>query len=112
MTTKYTFISDQSHGWLQVPLPELKALGIENRISNFSYQDLSHRDRTENTGLGVVYLEEDCDAMIFIQAKIKKMTGENMTPESLEMFNADHTRTRQDNMLGSFIRNCDRYNHA
>jgi hypothetical protein len=54
----YKFISDPGHSWLEVPLTELHALGIANKISSYSYQ----------TG-DLVYLEEDCDAAIFAQAK-------------------------------------------
>jgi hypothetical protein len=58
---KYDFISDPGHGWLKVERAELIALGIIYKISNCSYQDRSY-----------VYLEEDCDAPIFIKAKEEK----------------------------------------
>jgi hypothetical protein len=57
MKKKYLFVSDPGHGWLAVDRQELKDLGIEKDISSFSYVD-------ENTA----YLEEDCDAGIFIEA--------------------------------------------
>lgn len=53
---KYDFISDPGHGWLKVKRKEVEALGIH--VSRYSYQR------------GVwVYLEEDCDAPRFLQAK-------------------------------------------
>lgn len=57
--TKYTFHYDLSHAWIEVDRAELKRLGILNQISAYSYQS--------KTGL-TVYLEEDCDAYVFIKA--------------------------------------------
>jgi len=54
----YIFHTDAGHGWLAVKRAELKALNILDQISSFSYQ----RGET-------VYLEEDCDYSIFINAK-------------------------------------------
>jgi len=53
----YTFYSDPSHGWLEVPKIELKELDIFNKISEYSFinEDMA-------------YLEEDCDINIFINA--------------------------------------------
>lgn len=56
---EYGFQSDPGHGWLVVPRKELQALGIEDKISSFSYQG---GDKIW------AYLEEDQDAGIFIQA--------------------------------------------
>lgn len=58
--TEYRFFSDIGHGWLKVPYTELESLGIENTISEYSYRDS-----------GFAYLEEDCDAYRFIEAKKK-----------------------------------------
>ena len=55
---KYRFISDPGHGWLEVPRGELHALNIAEKVSTYSYQH------------GIwVYLEEDCDATLFWDAK-------------------------------------------
>ena len=59
----YKFISDPGHGWLEVTRAELEALGLLDKISHYSYQ----------RG-GFVYLEEDCDASLFVEAK--KARGE------------------------------------
>ena len=57
MLRKYLFISDPSHAWLVVDRSELKSFGVENDRSSCAYV---HRDKA--------YLEEDCDAGIFIDA--------------------------------------------
>lgn len=54
---KFDFYSDPSHGWLKVQRKELVELGIETQISGYSYQKGD-----------AVYLEEDRDASIFIDA--------------------------------------------
>lgn len=61
----YRFISDPGHGWLEVPLTEIRALGIAHLISGYSYV---HGD--------FAYLEEDCDAPRFLRARF----GEGKTP--------------------------------
>ena len=53
----YTFHSDPSHGWLEVQKKELEELNIFNKVSEYSYINGD-----------LVYLEEDCDANIFINA--------------------------------------------
>ena len=54
----YRYITDPGHGWIEVSRAEINRLCIEDQISNYSYQ---HAD--------MVYLEEDCDATVFIRAK-------------------------------------------
>ncbi len=61
--TTYDFYSDPSHGWLKVPIAELKRLGIANKISRCSYM----RGK-------FAYLEEDADATLFVNTK--KARGE------------------------------------
>ena len=51
------FISDPGHGWLEVPMGTIRYLGIEHKISGFSYRKGD-----------MAYLEEDCDAPTFIDA--------------------------------------------
>jgi len=64
----YIFYTDPGHGWLAVERAELQRLGIEDQISEFSYEQGE-----------TVYLEEDCDASAFIQAK--KDNGEEFLHE-------------------------------
>jgi hypothetical protein len=54
---KRNFHTDPGHGWLEVKYSELKELGIEEKISSYSYV----KDN-------VVYLEEDCDAAVYLDA--------------------------------------------
>lgn len=60
---QYRFINDPGHAWLEVPRAELEALQI--KPSSYSYQNE-----------GMVYLEEDCDASLFIDAK--RLTGKDI----------------------------------
>jgi len=53
----YYFYSDPGHGWLAVNYDELVELGIQDKISSYSYVK-------GNT----VYLEEDCDMSHFMDA--------------------------------------------
>lgn len=53
----YRFYSDPSHGWLRVSLKDIIKLGIQDKISGCSYEHGSY-----------VYLEEDCDANLFLDA--------------------------------------------
>jgi len=53
----YTFFDDPGHAWLEVPIGHLAQLGIINDISRYSYVNGS-----------MAYLEEDCDAGIFMNA--------------------------------------------
>jgi hypothetical protein len=62
--TAYTFHNDSGHGWLQVPHDEISRLNITP--SRYSYRDKVN-----------AYLEEDCDAGLFIEAK--KAAGEPYT---------------------------------
>lgn len=54
------FVSTPGHGYLVAEKAMLRQLGIADKISNCSYQRL-----------GSVYLEEDCDAPLFIAAMEK-----------------------------------------
>lgn len=56
-----TFLSDPGHGWLRVPLQLLNDWNISDKISEYSY-------KTNN----FAYLEEDCDASIFIDEAKKR----------------------------------------
>lgn len=53
-----TMFHDPGHGWLRVVKGDLKHFGISEKVSTYSYQD----DK------GFAYLEEDCDAALFITA--------------------------------------------
>jgi len=53
----YVFHTDPGHGWLAVPFKDIEALGIQDKISGYSYV----KGKT-------AYLEEDCDAAVFMEA--------------------------------------------
>jgi hypothetical protein len=52
----YIYHQDHGHGWLEVNKAELKSLGLEQEITSYSY---AKGDK--------VYLEEDCDAALFLE---------------------------------------------
>ena len=54
---KLLFIADPGHGWLKVNFRDLVALGIAGQVSHYSYLNN-----------GYAYLEEDCDAGLFVRA--------------------------------------------
>ena len=83
----YVFHSDPGHAWLEVPRDELKKLGILSDISCFSYQDGES-----------VFLEEDCDFPIFLEAK--KKVGQKFDKSS---YVEEHTNS------DSYIRNLKPY---
>ncbi len=57
LPNEFRFIADSGHSWLEVPYIVLVQLGIAGKISKYSYL------RND-----MAYLEEDCDAGIFIKA--------------------------------------------
>ena len=69
----YTFYCDPGHGWLKVSFKEIKALGIEDKITAHSYMRYN-----KNAHGWDIYLEEDCDATLFYEAK--KARGEEVKP--------------------------------
>ena len=64
ITKQYKFFSDPGHGWLAVSRKQIQALGIEDDISVFSYQSKSKK---------TIYLEEDSDAHLFLDAQKASM---------------------------------------
>ena len=75
---KYTFFSDPGHGWLEVPIREIDALGIRGEISSYSYYDR-----------GLAFLEEDSDLLVFLRAKHSR--GETV---ELRHVHEEHTPIR------------------
>jgi hypothetical protein len=56
-----TYHTDPGHGWLAVPLSLIRRLNLMGKISACSYIDSA-------ADAPVVYLEEDCDAGLFMNA--------------------------------------------
>lgn len=55
---QYIYYQDPGHGWVQVPYAELVRLQVAHLISEYSYHSGQN-----------VYLEEDADVMVWIEAK-------------------------------------------
>jgi hypothetical protein len=51
--SNYKFITDAGHGWLSVPLEDIRKLGIADQISRYSY--LTHDGPTWRKTLMLVY---------------------------------------------------------
>lgn len=87
MKRTINFYSDAGHGWGSVLLTDLQALNIADKVSTYSYQ----RGRR-------VYLEEDCDLSLFVQAA--RAAGwtvifkEHNHPNYSPIRNFDHYRAR------------------
>lgn len=82
---KLTYFQDPGHGWVAVPLSVLSDWGINP--SGYSYRD---------AGFG--YLEEDCDAALFMRAAQARGVAVELTERHS---NGD-----------SFIRNLPRFQGA
>lgn len=80
------FYSDPGHGWLAVKRQRLIDLGILDKISSYSYQ----RGAT-------VYLEEDCDASLYL-----KTEGCNTFAEVREKFNLIEKNTNNRSPIRSY----------
>ena len=70
-TTKYQWYTDPGHAWLRVSTAVCKQLGILDRVSRFSYQSKKG---------DYLYLEEDCDAGLFLQAVKDRQLPCHMLP--------------------------------
>jgi len=90
---KYIFHEDPGHGWLEVKRAELVKLGILDQISHYSYQ----KDDK-------VFLEEDCDATKFLQAK--KALGEEVTFDEQYLDNTPIRHYGEFTPLGQYVKDC------
>jgi len=87
------FYSDPSHGWIKVSFDLLNKFNLIDKISKYSYVSLNNHE---------AYLEEDCDASLFIESlKSNNITyniKENLTDDrsfirGLRMFNPKEVKT-------------------
>ena len=70
MENTFTFHTDSGHGWLEVSSNDLEKLGLkESDFSRYSYKE------KHAISFPTYYLEEDCDAAVFIK-EYKKANGE------------------------------------
>lgn len=60
MPSRFVFHEDAGHGWLEVPYNIIVILKLQDKISGYSYRKND-----------LVYLEEDCDAPLFIKAYLQ-----------------------------------------
>lgn len=51
------YVQDPGHGWIAADIQRLQSLGLTDKVSSYSYRDGD-----------VVWLEEDCDAPLFVGA--------------------------------------------
>jgi hypothetical protein len=58
----FKYYQDPGHGWIAVKVELLEQLGIDGQISEFSY--INEKGTT-------AYLEEDCDASLFVEKYIE-----------------------------------------
>ena len=63
----FVFIQDPGQAWLPVKRSLLSELGVAGDISSYSYQEDD-----------MVYLEEDCDASVFLEAWKQVNPGQHM----------------------------------
>jgi hypothetical protein len=78
---KYKYFQDPAHGWIEVPLAELRRLNVDDKISGYSYRN-GH----------LAYLEEDCDFDVWVRAK----------NEAGEEWNLVEHHTNNDSIVRSF----------
>jgi hypothetical protein len=79
-TLKVKYYQDPGHGWVAVKRNLLQQLNIADKITSFSYQ----KGQT-------VYLEEDCDAYLFVQEM--KNRGVEVIPEHKHSNNTSPIRS-------------------
>jgi hypothetical protein len=77
------FHEDPGHGWMQVPKKLLMQLGIDSKISGYSYE-------TEFNA----YLEEDCDMSILFQALGVSYTNQEAFKLFWSLVPRNHTNNR------------------
>ena len=83
----FTFHNDPGHGWLEVTQPDLDDLLL-------TYVDFSAYSYTDGQRL---YLEEDCDAGIFLNAYAAKYGRDS--------FRITETHTNRDSFIRALRRN-------
>jgi hypothetical protein len=76
----FRYITDPGHGWVEVPFSLIKKLGIAEKVSTYSYVCGTY-----------VYLEEDCDAAVFVDAYKQEFGHEPTMAWEYE----EHTRIRK-----------------
>lgn len=83
--TTYIYHTDPGHGWIEVPVVDLQELGL--KLADFTRYSYMKHDR--------VYLEEDCDAAVFVNAYAERY---GVRPKFREL------HTGVDSMIRSYAR--------
>ena len=76
------YICDPGHGWIAIPMEVVKELGIEDKVSSCSYKRR-----------GIAYLEEDCDAALFLEAVKEKCGVSDLKINQIHQNNESIIRT-------------------
>jgi hypothetical protein len=99
-TRTLTFHTDHSHGWLEVKRADLVELGIEDKISRYSYEKGSK-----------VYLEEDCDQMTYLRAastagwNVKTKDARTDSESPIRLYNGYHSTAASRQFIAEFYDN-------
>jgi hypothetical protein len=99
-TRTLTFHTDPSHGWLEVKRADLVELGIEDKISRYSYEKGSK-----------VYLEEDCDQMTYLRAasaagwNVKTKDARTDSESFIRLYNGYHSTAASRQFIAEFYDN-------
>ena len=91
----YDMYHDPGHGWLKVPIRYLSVLGIVDKVSRYSY-----------CKGGFAYLEEDCDAGLFLNTLQSRGIVEDL--EHLTMFGITHHYRHNDSPIRGYTRFIER----
>ena len=91
----YDMYHDPGHGWLKVPIRYLSVLGIVDKVSKYSY-----------CKGGFAYLEEDCDAGLFLNTLQSRGIVEDL--EHLTMFGITHHYSNETSPIKGYTRFTER----
>ncbi len=92
MSKTFKFYQDRGHGWIAVKISLLEELGIDNKISACSYK----KGQT-------AYLEEDCDASLFVSAYEEKFSH---PPAFIDVYH-DYSPIRSYQPYKDFVRDAE-----
>lgn len=74
---RYDRIEDPGHSWLEVPISDVRKIGVLDKITAYSPKKA-----------GFIYLEEDCDMFTFVDAMKSKGYSVEMNRVNVEDFDS------------------------
>lgn len=77
MKRSFEYLQDPGHGWIKVDFATLEQLGL--KLSDFSSCSYLFYNTTQCEIRPVIFLEEDCDATLFLKAYREKTGKEART---------------------------------